>query len=100
MIAYQVINAQLFQLQHNRAQVGPQDLWVGLLLKVLLERGFSIQPETLARLCTTGTPSSLVGTGLHDNVCLVDAATLHLSSVQDSSEQHMSEGRCHEGNLH
>ena len=68
MIAYQVINAQLFQLQHNRAQVGPQDLWVGLLLKVLLEGRLSIQPEALARLCTPGTPSSLMSTGLYDNL--------------------------------
>ena len=69
-IAYQVINAQLFQLQHNRAQVGPQDLWVGLLLKVLFEGGLSIQPEALARLCTPSTPSPLVSAGLHDDFVL------------------------------
>ena len=30
--AHQVINAQLLQLQHDRAQVRSKDLWVGLLL--------------------------------------------------------------------
>ena len=88
MMAYQVINAQLFQLQHNRAQVRPQDLWVSLLLQVLLEGGLSIQPEALARLCTPGTPSPLMSAGLHDNsphwtllTCAIAASSRRLSST-------------------
>ncbi len=35
--AYQIVNAQLLELQHHGAQVGAQDLRVRLLLQVLLE---------------------------------------------------------------
>lgn len=61
---HQVINAQLFELQHHAAQVGPQDLGVGLLLQVLLETGLSVQAKTLAGLRTPGTPRPLMSAGL------------------------------------
>ena len=63
--AHQVINAQLFELEHHRAQVGSQNLGVGLLLQVLLEGGFSIEPEAFARLCAPSSPCPLMRTGLH-----------------------------------
>ena len=66
--ADQVINAKLLQLQHDRTQVGTQNLRVGLLLQVLLEGGLCVQPEALARLRTPGTPCSLVGTGLQEGL--------------------------------
>lgn len=36
-MAYQIIYTQLLQLQHNRPQIGSQNLGICLLLKVLLE---------------------------------------------------------------
>ena len=58
--AYQVINAQLLELQHHRAQVGPQDLWVGLLLQVPAKGGLGVQPEALPRLRAPGPTGSLM----------------------------------------
>ena len=61
---YQVINAQLLELQHNGAQVGPQDLWVGLLLQVPTKGSLCVQPEALSRLSAPSTASPLVSTCL------------------------------------
>ncbi len=63
--AYQVINAQLLELQHDRAQVGSKDLWVGLLLQVLFEGALGVQPEALTGLSTPSTACSLMSTCLH-----------------------------------
>ena len=63
--AHQVVDAQLFELQHDGAQVGAQDLGVGLLLQVLLEGVLRVQPEALARLRAPGAPGPLVRARLH-----------------------------------
>ena len=58
--AYKVVDAKLLQLQHDRAQVGAQDLGVGLLLQVPAERCLCVQPEALSRLRAPGAPRPLV----------------------------------------
>jgi hypothetical protein len=42
---HEVVNAELLQLQHHRAQIGPQDLRVRVLLQLLLVCLFRIQAE-------------------------------------------------------
>ena len=58
--AYKVVNAKLLQLQHDGAQVGAQDLRIGLLLQVPAEGRLCVQPEALPRLRAPGTPCPLV----------------------------------------
>jgi hypothetical protein len=62
--AYQVINAQLLQLQHHIAEVASQDLRVGLLLQIRLEGGFRVQPETFPWPGSPSTTTALVGRSL------------------------------------
>ena len=62
--AYKVINAKLLQLQHNRAQVGAQDLRVGLLLQVPAKGRFCVQPEALSRLRAPGASCPLMSARL------------------------------------
>ena len=61
---HQVINAQLFELQHHAAQVGPQDLGVGLLLLVLFQTALCEPDKTLAGRRRPGTPRPLMSAGL------------------------------------
>jgi hypothetical protein len=61
---YQVINAQLLELQHDAPQVRSQNLWVRLLLQVLLEGALSVEAEALTRLGTTSTTCTLMGGSL------------------------------------
>ena len=59
--AHQIVDAQLLQLQHHRAQVGAQDLWVRLLLQVLLEAGLGVEAEALAWPRAPCPPRPLMG---------------------------------------
>ena len=84
--AYQVINTQLLELQDHRAQVGSQDLWVGLLLQIPAKGGLCVQPEAFSRLRAPSTASSLMGTCLRSRIalgigCHCIVAKLCLSSV-------------------
>eukprot|EP00754_Rhynchopus_humris_P006658 Rhum_TRINITY_DN13182_c1_g1::Rhum_TRINITY_DN13182_c1_g1_i1::g.57091::m.57091 len=63
---HEVLNAQLLQLQHDGAEVRPQDLGVRLRDEVALERLLRVQPEALAGTRATGTARTLVGGGLRD----------------------------------
>ncbi len=63
-VAYQIVNAQLFELEDHAAKVRPQNLGVGLLLEILLEGGFCVQPEALAWLRSASTSCSLMCTSL------------------------------------
>mmetsp|Transcript_6522 Transcript_6522/g.22449 ORF Transcript_6522/g.22449 Transcript_6522/m.22449 type:complete len:371 (-) Transcript_6522:170-1282(-) len=77
---HEVVHAQLLQLQHHGAKVGPQDLWVGLLLQVPFEGALRVQPEALARPRPSRPTTPLVGArsgdwgdqkGLHPNTGVV-----------------------------
>ncbi len=57
---HEVVDAELFQLQHHGSQVGAQDLRVRLLLQVLVERRLRVQAEALAGLRAAGATSALV----------------------------------------
>ena len=72
--AHQVIDAELLQLQHNRAQIGAQDLWVGLLLQVLPKGRLCVQPEALSWPCAPCTPRPLM------RACLRTDTTFSFSS--------------------
>ena len=60
---HQVINAQLFQLQHHCTQVGPQNFRICVVLHFSLISLLSVKSETLARAGTAGTTCSLLRTG-------------------------------------
>ena len=79
---HQVVDAQLLQLQHHRAQVGAQDLRVCVFLHLCRVRLLRVQAEALAWPCTTGSTCTLLSTsfgngsdqeGLHP-----DARVVHL----------------------
>ena len=59
-----IVDAKFLQLQNNGAEVGPENLWVRIVLHLLLVRLLCVESETLAGACTTGTTSSLLCTGL------------------------------------
>lgn len=63
---HQVINAQLLQLQHHRAQVGPQDFRVRVLLHLRRVRFLRVQAEALARPRAPGSTRPLLSAGLGD----------------------------------
>ena len=76
--AHQVVNAQLFQLQHNRAQVGAQNLWVGLLLQIFSKRSFCVQPEALSWLRAPSSTCPLMSACLQkQRPFIFKAAILH-----------------------
>ncbi len=60
-----------FQLQHNRAQVGAQNLWVGLLLKILSKRSLCVQPEALSWLRAPSTTCPLMSACLQKQRLLI-----------------------------
>ena len=62
--AHEVVDAELLQLQHDGAQVGAQDLRVGLLLQVPAEGRLRVQPEALPGLRAPGAPRPLVSARL------------------------------------
>mmetsp|Transcript_20473 Transcript_20473/g.61034 ORF Transcript_20473/g.61034 Transcript_20473/m.61034 type:complete len:369 (-) Transcript_20473:525-1631(-) len=97
----QVVDPQLLQGQHHDAEVGPEDLGVGLLRQLRLERLLRVEPETLARLRAAGTPRALRRRGLrhrrnqqglHSNPGVVDLL-LRESGVDDVDDAVDGDGR-------
>ena len=62
----QVVDAQLFELENDRAEVGPPDLGVRVLNQVVLKRRLGVEPERLSRLRPPGTPGTLLRRRLGD----------------------------------
>mmetsp|Transcript_28058 Transcript_28058/g.70446 ORF Transcript_28058/g.70446 Transcript_28058/m.70446 type:complete len:233 (+) Transcript_28058:889-1587(+) len=58
---HKVGDAELVQVEHDRPQVGPQDLGVRLLNQVLLEGVFGVEAERLSGARTAGTTGPLLG---------------------------------------
>ena len=79
---HQVVNAQLLQLQHHRAQVGAQDLRVRVFLHLCRVRFLCVQAEALARPRTTGSTCTLLsasfGNGSDQEGLHPDARVVHL----------------------
>ena len=73
--AYKVVNAKLLQLQHDGAQVGAQNLRIGLLLQVPAEGRLCVQPEALPRLGAPGAPCPLVSARLRSWVLALSPLT-------------------------
>ena len=62
----QVVDAQLLELQHDRAEIRTQDLGIRVLLHLVLVRLLGVEAETLPGLRSTGSSGSLLRRGLGD----------------------------------
>lgn len=58
---HEVVDPELFQLEHHRAEVRSEDLRVRLVLQVLVEAVLRVQPEALAWPRSPRTARTLVG---------------------------------------
>ena len=78
----QVVDAQLLQLQHHSAEVGAEDLGVGVVLHFRLVCLLRVQTEALTGTSSPGAACSLLGAGLgdggHEQRLHSDAGVVHL----------------------
>merc|ERR1719384_2738340 len=62
----QIVDAELFELNDDSAQVRPQYLRVGVILHLVLVSLLCVEPETFPRPGSPSSASSLLGGGLAD----------------------------------
>lgn len=82
---HKIIDTKLLELQHYRAEVGPEDLRVRVVLHLLLVRLLRVQTETLPRLSPASSAGSLLGAGFtdssHQERLDSDTGVVHLEST-------------------
>ena len=62
----EIINAKLFQVNDDRAQIGAQDFRVRIVLHLLLEGFLGVEAEALSGTRTTGATGALLSRGFAD----------------------------------